>query len=446
MKNSFVLKNGNLVNEGNIFSGDLLIKNGKIEKIETTINVNFNHKELDCSGLHILPGLIDDQVHFREPGLTHKGNIFTESKAAVAGGVTSFMEMPNTNPTTTTRIELENKLNLAKGRSWANYTFFFGARNDNLEEVLSVDPFQTCGIKIFMGSSTGNMLVDNLSTLEKIFSSTPLVIATHCEDEQTIRQNMEVARKKYGELIPFSEHPNIRSREACFLSSSMAIDLAKKNGTNLHVLHLTTAEEVLQFDPGPMDRKKITSEVCVHHLWFDQSAYNDFGGLIKCNPAIKTEQDKNALWKALLEDRIDIIATDHAPHTWDEKQNGYEKCPAGLPLVQHGLGMMLSAYHSGKIGLEKIVEKMCHRPADRFQVAERGYLREGYWADLAIVDLQINENIKKENLFYHCNWSPLEGTTLKGKNIHTFVNGELVYSEGKISGDPIGQQLTFNRK
>ena len=445
MNNPILLKNGTLVNEGSTQTADVYLKNGRIEKIAASISAGSQDRVIDCSGLHILPGIVDDQVHFREPGLTHKGNIFTESKAAVAGGVTSYMEMPNTKPTTTTADELQNKLNMAKGRSWANYAFFFGVTNDNTEEVLNVDISQTCGIKIFMGSSTGNMLVDSPGILERIFGGTPLTIATHCEDERTILANLEKAKARYGNAIPVSEHPVIRSREACYLSSSFAISLAKKYGTNLHVLHLTTAEELLQFEPGPMKGKKITAEVCVHHLWFDDSDYARLGSLIKCNPAIKTKNDKEALWKALLEDRIDIIATDHAPHTLEEKNREYPESPAGLPLVQHGLAMMLTAVNQNKISIEKVVDKMCHRPSDRFALAERGYLREGYHADIAVANLSMPHVVKEEEVLYHCGWTPLKNEHLSGKNVYTFVNGHLVYDHGQFSGDPIGAQITFNR-
>jgi len=445
MNGKYLLKNGTIVNDGNSVTSDLKIQNGRISKIGFGLSAEENDTVVDCGGLHILPGVIDDQVHFREPGLTHKGNIYSESRAAIAGGVTSFMEMPNTKPTTTTKQNLTNKLASAKGKSWANYSFFFGATNENFEEVVSVDPLQVAGIKIFMGSSTGNMLVDDSSVLEKIFASTPLVIATHCEDEQTIKNNFETAKQQFGDIIPFNQHPIIRSREACLISSSLAIDLAKKYGSNLHVLHITTAEELAQFEAGSMLNKKITAEVCVHHLWFDDADYEQLGGLIKCNPAIKKASDQEALWKALYEDRIDIIATDHAPHTWEEKQNLYEKCPAGLPLVQHGLEMMLHKVNQNKITIEKVVEKMCHRPADRFQVFERGYLREGYMADIALVDIQKQNQIQKQNIFYLCGWTPLDGIFLKGKNIRTFVNGHLVFENGIVLNQPLGIQLIFNR-
>ena len=445
MNGKYLLKNGIVVNEGKSVTSDVKIQNGRILKVGFGLSAQQNETVIECGGLHILPGVIDDQVHFREPGFTHKGNIFSESRAAIAGGVTSYMEMPNTKPTTTSKQELVNKLNLAKGRSWANYSFFFGATNENFEEVISADPLQIAGIKIFMGSSTGNMLVDEPTVLEKIFASTSLVIATHCEDEQTIKSNLELAKQEYGENIPFSQHPVIRNSEACYLSSALAIGLAKKYGTNLHVLHLTSAKELEQFEAGPMRNKKITAEVCVHHLWFSDVDYDQLGGLIKCNPAIKKTSDKEALWQALIEDRIDIIATDHAPHTWEEKQNLYNNCPSGLPLVQHGLEMMLHNVNQNKISIEKVVEKMCHRPADRFQVFERGYLREGYMADIAIVDTQKQNQVQKDNVYYLCEWSPLEGEFLKGKNILTFVNGSLVFENGIVLNQPIGNQIKFNR-
>jgi dihydroorotase len=443
--NSYLLKGGTLVNEGRIFEADLRIKNDRIDQIGASLTAGPNEEVLDCGGLYVFPGLIDDQVHFREPGLTHKATIATESKAAIAGGVTSFMEMPNTNPTTTNGEQLDWKRAVAAQTSHANYAFFFGATNENLEEVLRVDPAKTCGIKIFMGSSTGNMLVDEPAVLERVFASTQLVIATHCEDEQTVRQNLEEARKTYGQAIPFWEHPNIRSREACFLSSSLAIRLARKHGANLHILHLTTADELPLFEAGPMRGKKITAEVCVHHLWFDSDDYKTLGGKIKCNPAIKTAGDQAALWKALEEGRIDIVATDHAPHTAEEKSQPYEKCPAGLPLVQHSLALMLESYHRGKISLEKLVEKMCHNPADRFSVAERGYLREGYKADLAVADLKKIQTISADSLYYKCGWSPLEGQALKGENLYTFVNGRLVFQKGSFLPGTSAEALTFDR-
>lgn len=441
----FVLRNGQIVNEGKIVQSDLLIRNGRIEKIAPQLSVDGAFQELDCSGCFVLPGIIDDQVHFREPGLTHKGNLFSESKAALAGGVTSFMEMPNTQPTTTTAQALDDKLALARNRCWSNYAFFFGATNENLEDVLRVDPHKTCGIKIFMGSSTGNMLVDQPQVLEKIFSSTPLVVATHCEDEATIRQNMAQAEASYGTQIPFALHPEIRSREACIASSSLAVRLAKKYGTNLHILHLTTEEELDLFSTGDMKPKHITSEVCVHHLWFDESSYPKLGGLIKCNPAIKKASDKHALLEALKSGRIDIIATDHAPHTWEEKSKAYKECPSGLPLVQHGLNLMYQFVRQGLLSLELLVEKMCHNPATRFSIQDRGFIREGYMADLVVFNPNESINVSKENILYHCGWSPFEGETFFGKNICTFVNGQMAFLNDQFLGEPKGQPLAFYR-
>lgn len=439
-----ILKNGIIINDGSRFEGDILIQNGRIEKIAAEIGASSVDQVWDLKGKHIIPGVIDDQVHFREPGFPHKGNIATESKAAVAGGVTSYLEMPNTNPTTTHAQALQNKLDAASGRSWANYGFFFGATNHNLDEVLSIDTSKTCGIKIFMGSSTGDMLVDDPRVLEQIFSQCPLVIATHCEDEKTIRQNLEKARLEYGEEVPFRLHPQIRSREACLMSSSLAVELARKFGTQLHILHITTAEELALFGSGEMKGKNITSEVCVHHLWYSDADYEQKGGLIKCNPAIKTIQDQEALWRALNEDRIDIIASDHAPHSWEEKQQAYFSCPSGLPLVQHELNLMLHAASLGKISLEKLVRKMAHNPADRFEILERGYIREGYWADLVVVDPEAHFEVKGDDLQYHCHWSPLEGTQLQGTILKTIVNGSLVYDEGRFF-QPAGSQLQYDR-
>jgi dihydroorotase len=428
-----------------VFQADLRIHRDRIETIGSRLSARPNETVIDCEGLHIFPGIIDDQVHFREPGLTHKATLGSESRAAVAGGVTSFMEMPNTNPTTTTAEQLDWKRNRASQTSLANYAFFFGATNENLEDVLRVDPLKTCGIKIFMGSSTGNMLVDSESVLEKIFASTPLVIATHCEDEATVRRNMAEATSRFGENIPFSEHPLIRSREACFLSSSMAVSLARKHGTNLHILHITTAEELALFEPGPMKGKKITAEACVHHLWFDSSDYETLSGQIKCNPAIKNKEDKEALWKAVGDGRIDIIATDHAPHTWLEKQKLYGQCPSGLPLIQQSLVMMLDQHLKGKISLEKLVEKMCHHPAERFSVVERGYLREGYKADLAISSLTKEQVVTNDSVLYKCGWSPLDGTRLLAENLFTFVNGNLAFDHGVFQTDQTGEAIQFNR-
>lgn len=433
-----------MVNEGQTRENDLRIRNGRIEAIQSGLSALGNDQVIDLGGKILMPGVIDDQVHFREPGFPHKANIFTESKAAVAGGVTSYMEMPNTQPTTTNAEALDDKLNRARGRSWANYGFFFGATNHNLEAVLTVDPHKTCGIKIFMGSSTGDMLVDDPVVLEKIFSQTPLVIATHCEDEQTIRHNMEMARSRFGDDIPMSEHPLIRSREACFMSSSLAIQMAKKFKTQLHILHLTTAGELPQFSTGPMEEKHITAEVCVHHLWYSFPDYERLGGLIKCNPAIKDPEDQSALWQALAEDRIDIIASDHAPHTWEEKHQKYAQCPSGLPLVQHELNLMLDAVAHKKISMEKLVQKMCHNPARRFSIRDRGFLREGYFADMVVVDPDAPFEVHKMDIQYHCGWSPLEGIRLKGKIEQTFVNGHLVFDLGAFHA-PAGFALEYQR-
>ena len=400
----------------------------------------------DAEGKYLLPGIIDDQVHFREPGLTHKATIETESRAAVAGGITSFIEMPNTNPQTTTIEELDKKFDIAKNSSYVNYSFMFGGTNDNLEEILKVDPKKVAALKLFLGSSTGNMLVDNEAVLEKIFSSTDLLIAVHCEDEATIKKNTEEYVKEYGDDIPLKFHPIIRSEEACYLSSSRAIKLAKKTGARLHVFHLSTGKETELFsNKKPLEEKKITAEVCVHHLWFTDKDYDEKGTLIKWNPAVKTQKDQDQLWKALLDDRIDVIATDHAPHTLEEKSNVYTKAPSGGPLVQHALVSMLEAYHQEKISLEKIVEKMCHNPAKLFQVEKRGFIKKGFYADLVLVDLNNPWGVNKDNIFYKCGWSPFEGNTFTSRITHTFVNGSLVYKNFKFYDVKKGMQLTFNR-
>ena len=441
---TWLLRNATLVNEGTIAQADIRLKNGRIEKIAGSITASPADEVLDISGLYVLPGVIDDQVHFREPGFPHKGSIGSESRAAVAGGVTSFMEMPNTNPTTTTHQALEDKRNRAAASSWANYAFFFGASNQNLEAVLSVDPQKTCGIKVFMGSSTGDMLVDQIDVLENIFRETNLVVATHCEDEATVRYNLQLAKEKYGTDIPMGEHATIRSREACFLSSSLAVELAKKYDANLHVLHLTTAEEIRLFSGGTLVDKKITAEVCVHHLHYQSGDYTTLGGQIKCNPAIKRQSDQEALWAALQSDHIDVIATDHAPHTWEEKQQPYATCPSGLPLVQHGLQLMLDATEQGKIQLARVVEKMCHNPATRFSIQERGFLREGYWADIVVVGLGEKQLIEKAGIHYHCGWSPLEGEILRAKIHRTFVNGTQVY-DGRFHDIKAAMAIHFQR-
>jgi len=442
-----LIKNANIVNEGVIINGDVLIENDIIIDIAESISAKSSNTQIiDAEGKYLLPGLIDDQVHFREPGLTHKATIESESKAAVAGGITSYIEMPNTVPQATTIEKLEEKFSIAAKTSWANYSFMFGGTNDNLEEILKVDPQKVAALKLFLGSSTGNMLVDDPKVLESIFSKTKLLIAVHCEDEATIENNLAVSLEKYGEDIPISEHPNIRSEEACYISSSKAIALAKKTGARLHVFHLSTAKETKLFsNKEPLAKKKITAEVCVHHLWFNDEDYTTKGTLIKWNPAIKTEKDKEGLWEALLDDRIDVIATDHAPHTLEEKKNVYTKAPSGGPLVQHGLVAMLESYHRGKISLEKIVEKMCHNPAILFQIKDRGYIRKGYKADLVLVDLHSPWAVKKDNILYKCGWSPFEGFTFTSRVTHTLVNGKLIYTNFKFTKNSSAERLEFNR-
>ena len=439
-----ILKNASIINEGKISHGDILIKDARIEKVAKKIN-HKEAKEIDCKGLHVIPGIVDDQVHFREPGLTHKANIATESAAAIAGGTTSFMEMPNTKPSATTQKELQKKYDTAAKTSHANYSFFMGASNDNVEEVLKTDRNNVCGLKIFMGSSTGNMLVDNRKTLNNLFSKVDMLIATHCEDEATIRKNMAQAIKKYGEKsLTASHHPIIRNADGCYKSSSLAIDLAKKHGTRLHILHISTAEEVKLFtNRKKLKNKKITAEVCVHHLSFNDSQYEQLGNKIKCNPAIKSKSDQEALWEALLSNRFDIIATDHAPHTANEKSKPYAQAPSGLPLVQHSLNLMLNHHKAGRISLERIIEKMCHAPAECFNLLERGYIREGYYADLAVVDLNKDWKVNKRNIKYKCGWSPLEGETMHGKVISTYVNGQRVFHNGRVLNKRVGQRLQF---
>ena len=438
-----LIKNSQIVNEGKIIQSDILIENDLISKIEPNISEEAD-QIIDASGKYLLPGVIDDQVHFREPGLTHKGDIESESRSAIAGGTTSFIEQPNTVPNAITQELLANKYELARQKSFANYGFMMGGTNDNLEEVLKTNPRNVPGIKLFLGSSTGNMLVDNPETLENIFSNTKMLIAVHCEDEATIRANTQKYLDEYGEDIPVKFHHLIRSEEACYKSSSKAIKLAKKTGARLHVFHLSTAIETELFrNDIPLKDKKITAEVCVHHLTFTNEDYETKGGLIKWNPAVKTQKDKDGLWEALLDNRIDVIATDHAPHAWEEKQNVYTKCPSGAPLVQHSLVVMLENYKNGKISLERIVEKMAHNPAILFRIEKRGFIREGYKADLVLVDLNQNWTVKKENILYKCGWSPLEGTEFHSKVTHTFVNGNLVYENGKISEEKFGERLLF---
>ena len=442
---SIKIVNAKIVNEGKTFVSDVLIREGKIEKIASQIS-DAADKVIDANGKYLIPGLIDDQVHFREPGLTHKGTIYTEAKAAVAGGITSFMEMPNTNPQALTQELLEDKYQIAARTSVANYSFFMGASNDNIEEVLKTNKQNVCGVKVFMGSSTGNMLVDNEDTLTNIFSKVDMLIATHCEDEATIRANSELARQKFREDVPINQHNIIRSEEACYLSSSMAVELAKKHDTRLHILHISTAKEIALFDNVlPLERKRITAEACVHHLWFDDSMYDTLGTKIKWNPAVKKASDRDAIFQAVLDNKIDIIATDHAPHTWEEKQNNYWNAPSGGPLVQHSLNVMLEHVHKGNITIERVVEKMCHAPATMFNINKRGYIREGYWADLVLVDTNDSYEVTKESLLYKCQWSPLEGQVFNSKISHTIVSGNLVYENGEVDESTRGQRLLFDR-
>lgn len=444
---TILIVNANIINEGKVLQGDVLIKNERIELIGKDLSSHKADTIIDAQGNHLFPGAIDDQVHFREPGLTHKANIFSESRAAVAGGVTSFMEMPNTSPPAFTQTLLEEKYAIAAHSSMANYSFFMGTSNDNLEEVMKTDITKVCGLKIFMGSSTGNLLVDNPKTLESVFSRFPSLIATHCEDEQTIRRNSEAARAQYGEEVPIQQHPVIRSEEACYLSSSMAVELAKKHGTKLHILHISTAKEVGLFDNSlPLEKKKITAEACIHHLWFNDADYDRLGTLIKWNPAVKKSSDQQAILKGLLENNIDVIATDHAPHLLDEKQNTYFKAPSGGPLVQHSLVAMLEMYHQGKISLERIVEKMSHNLAILFQIKDRGYIREGYFADLALVNLNNPWTVDKSNIVAKCGWSPFEGQTFRSQVTHTIVSGHLAYEKGMFTHAEMGKRLIFDRK
>lgn len=445
--NRVLIKNARIVNEGIIREGDVLIEGEYIVEIADSISVRHpNTRIIDAEFKYLIPGAIDDQVHFREPGLTHKADIESESRAAVAGGITSFIDQPNTVPNTLTQELLEEKYTIANGKSYANYSFMMGASNDNLDEVLKTDPTNVAGIKIFLGSSTGNMLVDNQEVLERIFAATPMLIAVHCEDETTIKNNLEIFKEKYGEDIPVSAHPEIRSAEACYLSSSNAIELAKKTGARLHVFHVSTAKETELFrNDIPLKEKKITAEVCVHHLWFTDADYAKKGNFIKWNPAVKTKDDKEALWAALLDGRIDVIATDHAPHTLEEKKQSYLKAPSGGPLVQHAVVAMFEAHHKGLISVEKIVEKMAHNPAILFGVEKRGFIKEGFYADLAIVDPSSPWVVKKENLLYKCGWSPFEGTNFKSRIMHTFVNGEHVYANSKIREVRAGKRLMFER-
>lgn len=442
---TILIQNARLINEGTIRETDVYCKDGFIEQIGSGLTKPAD-TVIDAKGNYLLPGVIDDQVHFREPGLTHKATIQSEARAAVAGGVTSFMEMPNTVPNVLTQELLAQKYDIAARTSLANYSFFMGGSNDNISEVLKTDPETVCGIKIFMGSSTGNMLVDNVTVLEEVFRQSPMLIATHCEDEATIRANTARYKELYGDDVTARIHPLVRNEEACLKSSSLAVELAKKHNTRLHILHISTADELSLFTNAvPLKEKRITAEVCVHHLWFDADDYDRLGNLIKCNPAIKAPHHKPQLWQALLDDRLDIIATDHAPHTWAEKQQPYWQAPSGLPLVQHPLLIMLEAVQQGKITLEKVVEKMCHAPADCFQIDRRGYVREGYWADLVLVDPGRKTAVAKGNIQYQCGWSPLEGTVFGAAVTHTIVSGHLAYADGQFKETVSGKRLRFAR-
>lgn len=446
--NNYLIKNAKIVNDGKIFTGFVLVRGGVIKAVsegEPTVDSDYI-EIIDAGGKHLIPGLIDDQVHFREPGMTHKAEIATESKAAVAGGITSFMEMPNTIPQATSIDELEKKYKRAAEVSFANYSFYLGATNDNLSEIRKLNPNRNCGVKVFMGSSTGNMLVDDTEALEQIFKEAPTLIATHCEDESTIQKNIVKAKKEYGENVPVHLHPEIRSEEACYKSSSLAVSLAKKHKTRLHVLHISTAKELELFAQGTtFENKRITAEVCVHHLWFSDEAYENKGTLIKWNPAIKTKHDRDSLLAGLLNDKIDVIATDHAPHTIEEKQSKYFASPSGGPMVQHALVTMLELVYQNKISLEKVVEKMCHAPARLFNVKLRGFIEPGFKADLVLVDMDREWKIENQNLLYKCGWSPLEGEVMHAAVTHTWVNGMLVYKEGMFNEMVRGERLEFNR-
>lgn len=446
MANTILIKNATIVNEGKQFVGHVLIEGDKIKTVsETEIAIKAN-REIDATGKLLIPGMIDDQVHFREPGLTHKAEIKTEARAAVAGGITTFMEMPNTVPNTLTQELLQDKYDIAAANSVANYSFFMGASNDNLKEVLKTDPRKVCGVKVFMGSSTGNMLVDSKEVLNHLFQECGMLIATHCEDEATIRENTEYYRNLYGEDLPMKMHPVIRSVEACYKSSSMAIDLAEKYNTRLHILHISTAKETELFrNDIPLSEKRITAEACVHHLWFSDEDYERYGSNIKWNPAVKTAKDRDAIWKAVNDNRIDIIATDHAPHTKEEKANSYFKAPSGGPLVQHALVALLEQYKNGRITLEHLVYKTSHAPAECFQIEKRGYIREGYFADLVLINLDSSWEVNASNILSKCQWSPFEGTTFSSSIDTTFVSGEIAYENGRVNTSVRGQRLTFER-
>jgi dihydroorotase len=443
---STLIKNATIINENKVFKGDVLIENEIITTISSKITPSDTVDIIDAKGCYLIPGFIDDQVHFREPGLTHKANIKTESRAAIAGGITTFIEMPNTVPQATTQDLLEDKFKIAAKDSYANYSFMFGGTNNNLEELLKTDPKKVAGIKLFLGSSTGEMLVDNEEVLEKIFSSTKMIISVHCEDEATIRKNTAAYIAKYGDDIPMKYHPIIRSEEACYLSSSKAIKLAKKTGARLHIFHLSTEKETHLFrNDIPLEEKQITSEVCIHHLWFSDKDYEEKGTHIKWNPAIKTEADRQGLWKALLDDRIDVLATDHAPHTLEEKNNIYTKAPSGGPLVQHAIVALLEKVKEGVIPIEKLVEKMSHNPAKLYQIEKRGFIKEGYFADIVLIDINKPQTVSKDNILYKCGWSPFEGTTFSSTITHTFVNGNLIYNNGIFNNEIKGKRITFNR-
>jgi len=443
--NSILILNAVIVNEGSLLEGDLYVRSGRIEQVGGDQSARRADFVLDAAGKTLLPGLIDDQVHFREPGLTHKGDIATESRAAVAGGITSFMDMPNTVPPTTTRQQLEDKYRRAAGRAFANYGFYLGAAADNLEEIRALDPRLACGIKIFLGSSTGNLCVDDPRAVEAVFAHAPTLVAAHCEDDGVIAENSARAKAKYGDAVPMTEHPVIRSTEACLQSSSRAAALARRLGTRLHILHLSTAAELELLSGGPLEEKQVTAEVCVHHLHFDQSRYPQLGTRIKCNPAIKTAADREALLRAVDDDRIDVIGTDHAPHTLSEKQQPYFQAPSGLPLVQHALVCLLEHYHDGRLSLPQIVEKACHAPARLFDVQDRGYIREGYWADLVLVDLKRPGVVDEAGLLYRCGWSPFAGTVFRSSVTATVVCGQPVYLDGRINPEPAGRRLEFRR-
>jgi len=443
----FLIRNATIVNEGRTFKGSVTIEGERIASVSEGCQdiSGFSGPEIiDAEGLLLLPGAIDDQVHFRDPGLTHKGDIQTESRAAVAGGITSFMDMPNTRPLAVTKEELENKYRLGAEKSFANYSFFMGASNENLDEIKKIDPRDVCGVKVFMGSSTGNMLVDNRKTLSAIFSEVPLLIATHCEDEQTIRNNVEHYKALLGDDIPVKYHPLIRSAEACYLSSSLAVELAARYNSRLHVLHLSTARELSLFtNKIPLADKRITSEVCVHYLWFSDKDYPQYGNKIKWNPAIKSEEDRQELVRAVNDDRLDMVATDHAPHLWDEKQGSCLKAASGGPLVQHALPAMLQLVKQGYFSMEKVVEKMCHAPARLFKIEDRGFIRTGYYADLVLVDPKSSWTVNSRNILYKCGWSPFEGTVFDHKVVKTIVNGHLVYSDGIFDENFRGKRLLF---